>query len=158
MNCTSRWTSGLTSRCGIHYGYGASFPLKKAFKHWDGHLDVHPDVHLDVQFIMVIVLGLSLIKPDVAIASEVSILSKNSLAITDFHAEKRSTFNYLRTHFLEPPVRDSQIFGRGPFFQPIIPPFSAAGLILHSAVFASRRQGFTPTLRLVQNPGTKGNP
>ena len=28
------------------------------------------------------------LKPDVAIASEVSILSKNSLAITDFHAKK----------------------------------------------------------------------
>ena len=28
------------------------------------------------------------LKPDIAIASEVSILSKNSLAITDFHAEK----------------------------------------------------------------------
>ena len=27
------------------------------------------------------------LKPDVAIASEVSILSKNSLAITDFHAK-----------------------------------------------------------------------
>ena len=26
------------------------------------HLDVHPDIHLDVQFIMVIVLGLSLTK------------------------------------------------------------------------------------------------
>ena len=30
----------------------------------------------------------SVLKPDVAIASEVSILSKNSLAITDFHAKK----------------------------------------------------------------------
>ena len=28
------------------------------------------------------------LKPDVAIASKVSILSKNSLAITDFHAKK----------------------------------------------------------------------
>ena len=28
------------------------------------------------------------LEPDVAIASEVSILSKNSLAITDFHAKK----------------------------------------------------------------------
>ena len=28
------------------------------------------------------------LKPDVAIASEVSIFSKNSLAITDFHAKK----------------------------------------------------------------------
>ena len=28
------------------------------------------------------------LKPDVAIASEVSILSKNSLAITDFHVKK----------------------------------------------------------------------
>ena len=28
------------------------------------------------------------LKPEVAIASEVSILSKNSLAITDFHAKK----------------------------------------------------------------------
>ena len=32
-----------------------------------------------------------------------SVLSKNSLAITDFHAKKRSTFNYLKTPFLEPP-------------------------------------------------------
>ena len=30
----------------------------------------------------------SVLKPDVAIASEVSILSKNSLAITGFHAKK----------------------------------------------------------------------
>ena len=28
------------------------------------------------------------LKPDVAIASEVSILNKNSIAITDFHAKK----------------------------------------------------------------------
>ena len=38
------------------------------------------------------------LKPDVAIASEVSILSGNSIAIPDFHAKrKRSTFNYLKT-------------------------------------------------------------
>ena len=43
------------------------------------------------------------LKPDVTIASEVSILSTNSLAITDFHAKKRSTFNYLKNPFLEPP-------------------------------------------------------
>ena len=42
-------------------------------------------------------------KLDVAIASEVSILSKNSLAITDFHAKKTRTFNYLKTPFPEPP-------------------------------------------------------
>ena len=48
------------------------------------------------------------LKPNVAIASEVSILSKNSLAITDFHVKKRSTFNNLKTPFLEPPIRDSQ--------------------------------------------------
>ena len=29
MNCTSWWTSGWTSRCGIHYGYRAFFPFKK---------------------------------------------------------------------------------------------------------------------------------
>ena len=43
------------------------------------------------------------LKPDVAIASEVSILSKNSLAIADSTQRKRSTFNYLKTPFLEPP-------------------------------------------------------
>ena len=39
----------------IHYGYGAFFPSQKGLQalRWD--------VHLDVQFIMVIVLGLSLI-------------------------------------------------------------------------------------------------
>ena len=36
-------------------------PSRKGLQaHLDGHLDVHPDVHLDVQFVMVIVLGLSL--------------------------------------------------------------------------------------------------
>ena len=59
MNCTSRWTSGWTSRCEIRYGYGAISLPERPFKHWDGHLDDHPDVHLDVQFIMVVVLGLS---------------------------------------------------------------------------------------------------
>ena len=29
------------------------------------HLDVHPDVHLDVQFIMVIVLGFSLLSKEI---------------------------------------------------------------------------------------------
>ena len=29
MNRTYRWTSGWTSRCGIRYGYGASFALKR---------------------------------------------------------------------------------------------------------------------------------
>ena len=38
------------------------------------------------------------LKPDVAIASEVSILSKNSLAIiTDFHAKKTRHIHYLKT-------------------------------------------------------------
>ena len=32
MNCTSRWTSGWTSRCGIHYGYGAFFPSQKGLQ------------------------------------------------------------------------------------------------------------------------------
>ena len=36
---------------------------KKHHNHNEFHiLDVHPDVHLDVRFIMVIMLGLSLIK------------------------------------------------------------------------------------------------
>ena len=40
------------------------------------------------------------LKPDVAIASEASILRKNSLAITNFYAKKtHSTFNYLKTPF-----------------------------------------------------------
>ena len=80
MNCTSRWTSGWTSRRGIHYGYGAFFPFKKAFKHWDGHLDVHPDVHLDVQFIMVIVLGLSLINFAVSKKTRLGVQAKASAA------------------------------------------------------------------------------
>ena len=71
MHCASRWTSGWTSRCGIRYGYGASFPFQKGFKgfqaHLDGHLDVHPDVHLDVQLIIVIVLGLSLSRENICV-------------------------------------------------------------------------------------------
>ena len=43
------------------------------------------------------------LKPDVAIASEVSILSKNSLSITDFHAKKTQHVQLLKTPFLEPP-------------------------------------------------------
>ena len=50
------------------------------------------------------------LRPNVAIASEVLILSKNSLAITDFHAKrKRGRFNYLKTPFLEPPHSRSPI-------------------------------------------------
>ena len=44
------------------------------------------------------------LKPDVAIASEVSILSRNSFAMTDFHAKKMQTFSYLKTPFLEPAI------------------------------------------------------
>ena len=48
--CNSLWLSCL------------NFPSQKGLQaHLDGHLDVHPDVRLDVQFIMVVVLGLSLI-------------------------------------------------------------------------------------------------
>ena len=43
------------------------------------------------------------LKPDVAIASEVSILSKNSLAITDFHAKKTQHVQLFENPFLEPP-------------------------------------------------------
>ena len=43
------------------------------------------------------------LKPDVAIASEVSILSKNSLAITDLHAKRTQHVQLLKTPFLEPP-------------------------------------------------------
>ena len=43
------------------------------------------------------------LKPDVAIASEVSIFSKNSLAITDFHAKKTQHVQLFETPFLEPP-------------------------------------------------------
>ena len=39
------------------------------------------------------------LKPDIAIASEVSILSKNSLAITDFHAKKTQ-----HVHLFENPL------------------------------------------------------
>ena len=39
-------------------------------------------------------------KPDVAIASEVSILSKNSLAITDFHAKKTQHVQLFENYFV----------------------------------------------------------
>ena len=44
------------------------------------------------------------LKPDVAIASEVSILSKSSLAITDFHTKKTQHVQLFKnlTPFLEP--------------------------------------------------------
>ena len=40
------------------------------------------------------------LKPDVATASEVSILSKNSLAITDFHAKKTQHIQLFENPFL----------------------------------------------------------
>ena len=43
------------------------------------------------------------LKPDVAIASEVSILSTNSLAITDFHAKKTQHVQLFENPFLETP-------------------------------------------------------
>ena len=49
------------------------------------------------------------LKPDVAIASEVSILSKNSLAITDFHARKTQHAPTIwKPPSWNPPIRDSQ--------------------------------------------------
>ena len=49
------------------------------------------------------------LKPDVAIASEVSIISKNSLAITDFHAKKRQHVQLFENPpSWNPPIRDSQ--------------------------------------------------
>ena len=54
------------------------------------------------------------LKPDVAIASEVSILSKNSLAITDFHAKKTQHVQLFENPpSWNPPIRDFQtdIFG-----------------------------------------------
>ena len=49
------------------------------------------------------------LKPDVAIASEVSILSKNSLAITDFHVKKTQHIQLFENPLPgTPPVRDSQ--------------------------------------------------
>ena len=50
------------------------------------------------------------LKPDVAIASEVSILSKNSLAITDFHAKKTQHVQLFEDPLPgTPPIRDSQL-------------------------------------------------
>ena len=43
------------------------------------------------------------LKPDIAIASEVSILSKNSLAITDFHAKKTQHVQLFETPLPGPP-------------------------------------------------------
>ena len=50
------------------------------------------------------------LKPDVAIASEVSILSKKSIAITDFHAKKTRHVQLFENPLLgtPPPIRDSQ--------------------------------------------------
>ena len=51
------------------------------------------------------------LKPDVAIASEVSILSKNSLAITDFHVKKSQHVQLFENPLpggWNPPIRDSQ--------------------------------------------------
>ena len=49
------------------------------------------------------------LKPDVAIASEVSISSKNSLAITDFHAKKTQHVQLFENPLPgTPPIRDSQ--------------------------------------------------
>ena len=49
------------------------------------------------------------LKPDVAIASKLSISSKSSLAITDFLAKKTQLVNYRENPpFLEPPIRHSQ--------------------------------------------------
>ena len=44
------------------------------------------------------------LKPDVAIASEVSILSKNSLAITDFHAKKTQHVQLFENHLPGTPL------------------------------------------------------
>ena len=55
------------------------------------------------------------VKPGVATASEVSILSKNSLANTDFHAQKTQHVQLFENPFLEnPPIRDSQFSGPNP--------------------------------------------
>ena len=56
------------------------------------------------------------LKPDVAITSEVSILSRNSLAITDFHAKKAQHVQLFENPLPgTPPIRDSQII-TGPTF------------------------------------------
>ena len=50
------------------------------------------------------------LKHDVAIASEVSILSKNSLAITDFQAKKTQHVQLFENPLPgTPPIRDSQL-------------------------------------------------
>ena len=50
------------------------------------------------------------LKPDVAIASKVSIFSKNSLAITDFHAKKTQHVQQFENPLPgTPPIRDSQL-------------------------------------------------
>ena len=54
------------------------------------------------------------LKPDVAIASEVSILSKNSLAITDFHAKKTQHAQLFENPLPgTPPFAIPQIGGKG---------------------------------------------
>ena len=54
------------------------------------------------------------LKPDVAMASEVSISSKNSLAITDFFAKRTQLANYCgKPPPGTPPIRDFQLVLRG---------------------------------------------
>ena len=49
------------------------------------------------------------LKPDVAITSEVSIFNKNSLTITDFHAKKTQHVQLFQNPLPgTPPIRDSQ--------------------------------------------------
>ena len=49
------------------------------------------------------------LKPDVAIASEVSILSKNSLAITDVHAKKTQHVQFVRVACLQNEIAPEKI-------------------------------------------------
>ena len=64
--------------------WAAEFPISLLFGNYDHCLGRSSGGFLEGGFFN----NRFLLKPDVAIASEVSILSKDSLAITDFHAKK----------------------------------------------------------------------
>ena len=102
------------------------------------------------------------LKPDVAIASKVSILSKNSLAITDFHAKKAQHVQLFENPFLEPPhsifprigqknprAHKNKI-GTPPPPNPKIPPPLKRGILWTWVFPAERAHFFQVSIKLAQ--------
>ena len=79
MKLTSRWTSGWTSRRGIHSGYRAPFIPKRPWSTittMNSTSSAHLHVHLDMQSIMVIVLGFSW-----SSCASLNMISRNEIVI-----------------------------------------------------------------------------